>query len=291
MTTGFAHPEYLVDTDWLSAHLDDLDVRVIDSTTHLPPLPDFSLYTVVPGRDDFETAHVPGAAFLDIEHDVSTPHPHLHFMLPTAEKFAQAMGALGVGDDTLVVSYATGNHWWATRLWWMLRVFGHDRAAVLDGGFQKWQREGRPVEHGAAASRPAARFTPRYRPELVAGKEDVLRAIGKADVCTVNALRPEQHAGTGGVHYGRRGHITGSVNIAALSHLTAESTFKPAEELRAMFADALGKPQVITYCGGGIAATSVALVLAMLGYNNVKVYDNSLTEWAADPSLPMETGA
>jgi len=290
MATGFAHPEYLVDTQWLAAHLDDPAVRVIDATTHLLPLPDFSLYTVVPGREDFEKAHIPGAAFLDIEHEASTPHPRLHFMLPTPEKFAQAMGALGVGDDTMVVAYSTANHWWATRLWWMLRVFGHDRAAVLDGGFQKWQREGRPVASGTAAPQAAALFTPRFRPDLVADKAEVLEAIGNADVCTVNALRPEQHAGTGGVHYGRRGHIPGSINIAAVSHLTPESTFKPADELSTMFKDPLATPQVITYCGGGIAATSVALVLAMLGYDAVKVYDNSLTEWAGDPSLPLETG-
>jgi thiosulfate/3-mercaptopyruvate sulfurtransferase len=243
---------------------------------------------VVPGRADFERAHIPGAAFVDIEHDVSTPHPRLHFMLPTAQAFADAMGRFGVGDDTLVVCYSTANHWWATRMWWMLRVFGHDRAAVLDGGFQKWQKEGRPTESGAGGSVAPAHFTPRFRPELVATKEDVLAAIGKSGVCTVNALRPEQHAGTGGVHYGRRGHIPGSVNIAAVHHLNPDNTFKPAAELRRLFAPAMAKPEVITYCGGGIAATSVALLLAMLGYDAVKVYDNSLTEWAADHSLPME---
>ena len=137
----------------------------------------------------------------------------------------------------------------------------------------------------------AASFTARYRPELVAYKDDLLHAIGAGEVCTVNALRPEQHAGTGGVHYGRRGHIPGSVNIAAVQHLNPDNTFKPATELRALFAPALSSRQVITYCGGGIAATSVAFVLAMLGYDKVKVYDNSLTEWAADPSLPMQTGA
>jgi thiosulfate/3-mercaptopyruvate sulfurtransferase len=288
MATGFVHPEYLVDTDWLATHLHDPNVRVLDCTTHLPPLPDFSLYDVVPGRADFERAHIPGAAFVDIEHDVSTPHPRLHFMLPTPQAFAHAMGRFGVGDETLVVSYSTANHWWATRLWWMLRVFGHDRAAVLDGGFQKWQREGRPTESGAAKPVAPARFTPRYRPELVATKEDVLAAIGKADVCTVNALRPEQHAGTGGVHYGRRGRIPSSINIAAVHHLRPDNTFKPAAELRSLFAPAMAKPEVITYCGGGIAATSVALLLAMLGYDAVKVYDNSLSEWAADYSLPME---
>jgi thiosulfate/3-mercaptopyruvate sulfurtransferase len=291
MAAAFAHPEYLVSTDWLAAHLHDPQVRVLDGTTHLPPLPDLSLYTVVPGRADFEQGHIPGAAFVDIEHELSTPHARLHFMLPDAEAFAAAMARLGIGDDTHVVAYATGNHWWATRLWWMLRVFGHARASVLDGGFQKWQREGRPVETGPARAHPPGTFTARYRPELVATREDVLAAIGRGDTCTVNALRPEQHAGTGGVNYGRRGHITGSINLPAVQHIRADNTFRAADELRELFAPALQSPQVVTYCGGGIAATSVALVLAMLGYDRVKVYDNSLTEWAADPSLPMQTGA
>jgi len=291
MTAEFTHPEFVVTTDWLAKQLHDPMVCIVDCTTHLPPLPDFSLYDVVSGRADFEKAHVPGAIFVDIEHDVSAPDPRLHFTLPSPERFADAMAQLGIGDDTHVVAYSTANHWWATRLWWMLRVFGHDRASVLDGGFQKWQREGGRVESGAARPRAVARFTPRYRPEMVATKQDVLVAIGRKEICTVNALRREQHAGTGGVHYGRRGHVTGSVNIPALEHVRQDNTFKSADELGVMFACALGKPQVITYCGGGIAATSVALALAMLGYDRVKVYDNSLTEWAADPSLPMEIGA
>ncbi|HEU5283815.1 MAG TPA: sulfurtransferase [Burkholderiales bacterium] len=289
MASGLVHPEYLVSTGWLAQHLDDPRVRVLDTTTHLPPLPDFSLYEVVSGRADFEKAHIPGAGFVDIEHELSTPHPRLHFMLPDAERFADAMGRLGVGDDTRVICYASANHWGATRLWWMLRVFGHDHAAVLDGGFQKWRAEGRAVESGPGRPAAAARFTPRMHPEMLAGKEQVLAAIGRTDVCTVNALRPEQHAGTGGVHYGRRGHIPGSVNLPAVAHVNPDHTFKSADELRAMFAGALASPEVIAYCGGGIAATSVALVLAALGYDRVKVYDNSLTEWAADPALPMQT--
>jgi thiosulfate/3-mercaptopyruvate sulfurtransferase len=291
MSTAFARPEYLVSTQWLAQRLDDPQVRVLDATTHLPPLPDFSLYDVVSGRADFEKGHVPGAQFVDIEHDISTPHPRLHFMLPPAEVFAAAMGRLGVDAKTRVVCYASANHWWATRLWWMLRVFGHDNAAVLDGGLQKWRAEGRPLETGAGRGYPAREFSARPRPELVASKGDVLEAIGRADVCTVNALRPEQHAGTGGVHYGRRGHIPGSVNIPAVHHINPDNTFKSADELRKLFSGALSRPQVVAYCGGGIAATSVALALALLGYDAVKVYDNSLTEWAADPSLPMTTGA
>lgn len=292
MTAGFTRPQFLVPTDWLAEHLDDPKVRILDATTHLPPKPDFSLYDIVPGKEDFEKGHIPGAAFVDIEHDVSTPHPRLHFMLPEAERFSRAMATLGIFDDTLVVCYATGNHWWATRLWWMLQVFGHERAAVLDGGFQKWRAEGRPIETGPASARSVGSFTARSpRREMVADREEVLAAISRPDTSIVNALRAEQHEGHGGVHYGRRGHIAGSINIPSVGHLTADNTFKSPQELRKLFAEPLGKPRVLTYCGGGIAATSVALVLAMLGHDDVRVYDASLTEWAADPVLPMETSA
>lgn len=287
-TTQYPHP--LVDAEWLARHLDDPRVRVLDATTHLPPKPDLSLYDVVPGIKDFELAHIPGAGFVDIEHDVSQAHPLLHFMLPDAERFARAMSDQGVSDDSFVVAYATANHWWATRLWWMLRVFGHDNVAVLDGGFQKWKAEGRPMESGPARRPKTGRFTPRAaRKEMIASRDDVLAAIGNKQVCTVNALRAEQHQGRGGVHYGRRGHIKGSISIPSLDHLNADNTFKSVAELRDLFAPALNAPQVVAYCGGGIAATSAALALEMLGHRNVRVYDASLTEWAADPSLPMET--
>ncbi len=284
------YPRFLVSTEWLSAHLDDPKVRILDPSTLLPPRPDLSRYDVVPAREDFEKGHIPHAVFVDIEHELSTPDPQLHFMLPDARTFADAMSRYGVSDDSFVVTYSTTSHWWATRLWWMLRVFGHEQAAVLDGGFQKWQAEGRAIETGPAQARPAGRFSEREpNLQMVATRDDVLAAINAADTCTINALRPEQHAGTGGVNYGRRGHITGSISIPALNHVNDDNTFKGEDELRRMFANAMRKPEVITYCGGGIAATSVALALEMLGYNNVKVYDASLTEWAADPELPMET--
>jgi thiosulfate/3-mercaptopyruvate sulfurtransferase len=284
------YPEFLVSTDWLANHLEEPTVRVLDPSTLLPPRPDFSRYDIVPARDDFDKGHIPGAIFVDIEHELSTPHPHLHFMLPDAQTFAGAMSRYGVSDDSFVVTYSTTSHWWATRLWWMLKVFGHERVAVLDGGFQKWRAEKRPIESGAAQSHSTGKFTPREpNRNMVATRDDVLAAIGADGSCTINALRPEQHAGTGGVNYGRRGHITGSINIPALAHVRDDNTFKNIDELRAMFAAAMQMPQVITYCGGGIAATSVALALDMLGHKDVKVYDASLTEWAADSALPMET--
>jgi thiosulfate/3-mercaptopyruvate sulfurtransferase len=283
------YPEFLVTTDWLADHLGDPTVRVLDPSTLLPPRPDFSRYDVVPSRAEFEKGHIPGAVFVDVEHELSTADPNLHFMLPDAQTFAAAMSRYGVSDDSFVVTYSTTSHWWATRLWWMLKVFGHERVAVLDGGFQKWQAEKRPMETGVARAGQAGRFTPREpNKEMVTSRDDVLAAIGAGDSCTINALRPEQHAGTGGVNYGRRGHITGSISIPALAHVRDDNTFKSIDELRLMFEQAMKAPQVITYCGGGIAATSVALALDMLGHTNVKVYDASLTEWAADAALPME---
>ncbi len=289
MAQGFVRPEFLVETGWLADHLDDPAVRVLDCTTHLPPLPDNSYYTVRPGRDEFLKEHIPGAAFVDMDRDVADTSAPFHFMLPSSAQFAEAMSTFGVSRDTLVVSYSSANHWWATRMWWMLRVFGHERAAVLDGGFQKWRREGRKVESGAAQRRARTRFEPRAaRREMVATREDVLAAIGSADICTVNALRPEQHAGTGGVYYGRRGHIKGSVNLAAAATVNDDNVYKSAGELRRMFAEPLSRPAVIAYCGGGIAASADTLVLTMLGHDNVRLYDASLSEWARDPALPME---
>ena len=290
MTQGFVHPEYLVDTGWLAAHLADPDVCVLDCTTHLTPLPDDSYYTVRAGREEFLGAHIPGAVLVDMDHDVADTSAPYHFMLPSAEKFADAMSALGIDRDSLVVSYSGANHWWASRMWWILRVFGHDRAAVLDGGFQKWRRDGRPVEAGAPTPATRKNFEPRApRREMIATREDVLSAIGAADICTINALRPEQYAGTGGVHYGRRGHIRGSINLAAAATVDENNVYRSARELRRQFARPLSKSAVITYCGGGIAASADALVLTMLGHEDVRLYDASLSEWARDPALPMET--
>ena len=291
MDKSFVRPELIVETDWLAHHLGDPDVRVIDATTHLMPATG-KPYDIVSGRADFEKAHIPGAGFIDIDEDISDASQHpLHFMLPSNEHFAAAMRAQGIGESTLVVCYSSANHWWATRLWWMLRVYGHDRAAVLNGGFQKWQREQWPIESGPQrAATPATSFKAHKRSEMVAAKADVLAAIGAGDTCTLNALRPEQHAGTGGSVYGRPGHITGSVNVAALNMVDADNTFKPAAELAELMRPALDKPHVITYCGGGIAATSTTLILTMLGHDSVRVYDASLTEWAPDATLPMQTG-
>ena len=290
-SSGFAHPEFLIETDALDRRLGDPDLRILDCTTHLIPDPKIT-YQVVPGRADFEKGHIPGAQFVDLQGDLSDKSHRFRFMTPSAEAFAAAMSRFGVGEGTQIVLYSTANPWWATRVWWLLRIFGFDDAAVLNGGWQKWSREGRPVETGPAKPRPPGHFAVREQRPLMVGKEEILQAIGDNAVCTINALLPEQHAGAGGNGYGRPGRIKGSVNLPA-AHLIDPQTnqFLPAAELRRRF-DALGAfdKRVITYCGGGIAASADALALVMLGHPEVKLYDASLGEWAADPNLPMETG-
>lgn len=286
---GFKHPEFLVETDWLDQHLGD--VVVLDCTTHLIPDPKIT-YVVKPGREDFEKGHIPGAQFCDVSRDVSDTTQKFNFMRQKPEDFAAAMRRFGISNDTKVVTYSTANPWWATRVWWLLRSFGHDNAAVLNGGWQKWVAEGRSVETGPGSARQAGKFVVREDRNLMVGKEEVKAAIGDPGVCTLNALLSSQHTGTGGNSYGRPGRIAGSVNLPAANLIDpATNTFLPPDELRQRLGavGALDRP-VIAYCGGGIAASADAFILTMLGHTDVRIYDASLSEWAKDKSLPMEIG-
>lgn len=279
----------LVSPAWLASQLGRPDLRILDCTVLLAPQPGGG-YAVESGRARWERAHIPASAFADLAGTLSDPDSPLRFTLPAPERFARAMGALGVGDGHRVVLYDSRANMWAARVWWMLRAFGFDAAAVLDGGWRAWTAEGRPTST-EAPDWPPATFTSRPRPGLFVGKEAVGAAIASGQACVVNALDRAQHRGET-QPYARPGHIVGSVNVPA-AELVDEGThrYRPLEELRAAFAGDVGdrgRP-VITYCGGGIAASSDAFVLHLLGHGDVAVYDNSLSEWAADPDLPMET--
>lgn len=286
-------PGFLVSTDWLASHLDDANLRILDSTVYLrAPAPDADRrnFTQESGRTDYEAGHIPGALFADLVRDFSDTSAKFPFTKPSAEQFAASLGALGVNNNTHVVCYDGSGTMWATRMWWLLRAFGHDNASVLDGGIKKWTAEGRPTSTEIPAVQPA-QFTPNERPERWATKDDVLAAINDGQACVINSLTEEQHAGST-ASYGRPGHIAGSVNVSSRG-LTEPSTgaYLPLDTLRTRFesAGASSAGRIITYCGGGIAATSGAFVLALLGQENVAVYDNSLSEWGRDESLPMET--
>jgi thiosulfate/3-mercaptopyruvate sulfurtransferase len=285
----------LVSTEWLASNLGAADLRVLDCTVFLrapaDPAAGRASYVQESGRVDWERAHIPGSVFADLAGDLSEPGTRLPFTMPSAERFAAAMERLGVGDATRVVCYDANMSMWAARVWWMLRAFGFDNAAVLDGGWKKWSLEGRPATT-ETPSWPSARFNARPRPGLIASREDVLAAVKDGSTCIVDALTPAQFRGEGPAVYGRPGHIVSSVNVSARDMVDRETgAYLPLDVLRARFAEvgATGAGRVITYCGGGIAATSDALVLTLLGHANVAVYDGSLSEWARDPSLPMET--
>ena len=204
--------------------------------------------------------------------------------MPAPEQFAAAMSRHGVGDGTRVVLYSVGSVMWAARIWWMLRALGSTTLAILNGGLDKWKAEGRPLST-EPPRHPAARFVAKPRPEMIATKSQVAAAIADPRASVVNALTARQHTGEGGVHYGRPGRIAGSVNVPAHRLVDGETkVFLPAGDLAAMFAEtgADRADKVITYCGGGIAASADAFVLALLGHDKVAVYDGSLSEWVKD---------
>ena len=290
---AFANPEFLVSTDWLAEHLADEDIRVFDATVFLRPRDGGGL-GVESGRAEYESGHVPGSGFLDLQADFSDNDQRLRFMMPSAEAFAEAAGRHGISESSKLILYDRSGSMWAARLWWMFRSMGCEGAAVLDGGWRRWTAEGRPVSSEAATYEPTT-FTPSADPGRFADLAEVRAFIesgGAGGSCLINALGRDQHSGAdGGQRYGRPGHIPGSTNVPAMELTDPETgLFRPAEELGTLFeqAGADRTQRVVTYCGGGIAASNDALALSLLGYDNVAVYDASMSEYAADPSLPLE---
>ena len=278
----------LVETDWLEAHLGDADLRVYDCTT-IYSSPDNQRMQFDGGRSGYDEGHVPGAAFIDVLGELSDGASPLRTMMPPVEQFAAAMSRYGIGDGVRVVLYDNQLNMWATRVWWMLRAMGFDDAAVLNGGWHKWTKEGRPVSTEQPAI-PDATFVAKPRPDLFADKNMVLDAIGQNESQVVSALTQEMHAGEG-LEVVQRGHITSSTCVGFNEIVDLETmAYLPLDELRKKFdaAGATADKQVITYCGTGIAATSDAFAMHLLGRDNVAVYDGSLEEWSADPELPME---
>lgn len=286
----FLHPDQLVSTDWLAAHLEDPTLRLFDCTTYLLYETGTGRpYRVESGRADYDKGHIPGSGFLDLQAELSDTTARTNFMMLPFEELARRVAAKGIGEGTRVVLYARKNQQWATRVWWMLRSIGFDAAAILDGGFDRWAAEGRPLSTTPTVYAPA-RLSPRPRPQLFVGKREMLEAIGDASACSINALAPDLHSGAND-RYGRAGRIPGSVNVPAAALQDKETlALLPPHQIAPVFA-AVGadkSKRILIYCGGGIAATLDAFVLHQLGFENIAVYDASMSEWAKDPSLPIE---
>ena len=291
---NWREPTALIETQTLESILGDPDLRIVDCTTWLLPAEpdDDAPYRVVPGTAEYAAGHIPGAVFLDIQEAISDADTRLRFMAPSAEQFAAGMGRLGIANDSRVVLYSNGSIMWATRVWWMFRAFGFDSVAVLDGGFGKWQAEGRPVST-EADSYPPARFVAHPRDGFFVNRDHVLARLGDATSTMVNALAPEFFLGSGPSRYGRPGRIPGSVSIPAASLLDpSNGTFVSLDEARRAH-EAVGVTpdhHVVAYCGGGISATVGLFLLHQLGYPDLTLYDASMGEWARAPELPIETG-
>jgi thiosulfate/3-mercaptopyruvate sulfurtransferase len=275
--------ETLVTTDWLGRHLDDPDLVVLDCTVRTE-VEDGGGFRNVSGRADYDLGHIPSAGFADLTGDLCDGDSPIEFAMPTPAQFCSAMGELGVGDDSRVVLYDGNLSGWATRVWWMLRWVGFDRAAILDGGLKVWTAEGRPLITEPAA-RPLRRLTPAPRPGLIADRDEVLAAIDDRAVNLIDTLPGVFYRGEQTI-YARPGHIPGAVNICALDLLDESGHYRPLDELAAMH-DGDRNARTITYCGGGIMASSSAFVMTRLGFTDVAVYTASLQEWAADPANPM----
>lgn len=288
--TTLAHPDQLISAAELEPLLGGEKLRVFDCTTYLLYETGTGRpYSVKSGEQDYLDAHIPHSAFIDLQGKLSIEASPWRFTLPQPSDLAQRFGQLGIGDDSRVVLYARGNMNWATRIWWMLRYIGFDNAAILDGGWHKWRHDGRAVETAPTVYAPAA-LTARPRPQLFADRDEMLAAIDNGAVCTLNALAPDLHSGET-PRYGRAGRIPGSVNVPAVSLQDPDTLEFVALEQAAKAFEAVGATpdkRILNYCGGGIAATLDAYLLHQLGYTNLAVYDNSMSEWATDESLPIE---
>lgn len=284
------HP-LLVDAAWLAEHRTDPDLVLLDATTILVLPEGDGYYTVNSGVELYRAAHIPGAVFADLHLNLADQSAEDTFTVLDSADFAERIGALGVGDGKHVVVYDQGGNLWATRLWWNLRLEGFDSISVLDGGLPAWRAADLPVESGDLAPTPAV-FTARRRPELLARKDEVLAAVSDEKTVLVNSLDRPTFTGEKQT-YARPGRIPSSENVPFGALVTAQGRFIDLEEQRPLLdaADTLdGGNRVVTYCGGGIAATAVAFSLARLGRNDVAVYDGSLTEWTKDDALPLEIG-
>lgn len=246
------------------------------------------------GREQFRGAHIPGAVYASLADDLAGErngrngrHP-----VPSIDALAATFGRLGIDRETQVVVYDQDTGLYASRLWWSLRYLGHDAVALLDGGWAKWIREGRPVTSGDEARRPAV-FVATPRPNLRVDLTDVAARIGDADTLLVDARGPERFEGQSEPLDRIAGHIPGAANHFYKWNLADDGTMLPPEQLRENFTHLLGRrspARTVMYCGSGVSACHNLLAMAHAGLDGTPLYPGSWSEWSGDPARPVETG-
>lgn len=238
----------LVSTDWLADNMENENIRIFDVSVYLKPKEGGGGYDIETGLANWTKSHIPGAGFLELVTEFSDQTTDVPFTMPPAERFCELAAGHGVSDDSLIVLYSDGIPMWATRAWWMFRSVGFDNVAVLDGGWQKWLREGRPVSD-AGASYAKGSMTAKHRPEMWIDKDDMLRIAEDGGTCNINALAPDVYSGKL-QNYGRPGHIPGSHNVFYGSLIDPDAgTFLPVEALSEKFraSGALETDRVVIY--------------------------------------------
>jgi thiosulfate/3-mercaptopyruvate sulfurtransferase len=275
----------LVSTEWLASELGKPDLVVFDATKYLPNEPK-------DGLTEFRAAHIPGAQYFDID-EVADPDTDLPHMVPTPGRFAKLMSAMGVGNGTRVVFYDQKGLASAARGWWLMGLFGHDAAAVLDGGLPNWRGRGQPLESGDPAAPVAATFRPDFRPMRLRGIGDILANVGTRAELILDARATGRFTGElaeprAGM---RSGHIPGSASLPYTELLSEVGTFRTPDVLRARFAavGADGSRPLVTSCGSGVTACILTLGLRLAGLAEGAVYDGSWTEWGGRADTPVET--
>ena len=285
----------LAQTEWLAEHLDDPTLRIVDIRGYVKKRDlgnGRQEADYLPARDEYDEAHLPGAVYVDWTRDIADPDDTVPVQIAPPDRFAALMGSLGIGDGTHVVVYDHAGGQFATRLWWALTYYGHDRVSVLDGGWRKWTAEGRPTTAEVPDPHPAP-FDPRPRPGLRAEAEEVLAASRGGSAFILDARDEGQYAGAVARGEGRAGRVPGAEHLHADTLLDPKSgTFRSYRDLHVKLREA-GVPEdrdepIVAYCNGGVAATVPLFALHRLGYRNLANYDGSWNEWGIREDLPVE---
>jgi thiosulfate/3-mercaptopyruvate sulfurtransferase len=266
----YVHPELLVETEWLAERMNDPGVRVVDMRS----------------ADDYAQGHIKGA--IRFEASKLRTKDEASAYLPPPEEFAAMMGALGIGNNTHVVVYDGRGGVFSARLWYVLDYYGHRKTSLLNGGWNKWTKEGRPVTTETPTP-TKAEFKAEPNPQMVCTLDQVKSRIKKPDTVILDARSPEEYSGA--VAQSKKGgHIPGAVNIEWKNNLTEAGTFKTAAELRRLYEQAGITPnkEVVTYCQSGGRASHTLFVLRLIGFDKSRNYYGSWLEWGNHEETPVE---